>query len=99
MTRLTHKNPIKIKTVVVKEVVIKEVEVIKEVPQKRNPYKIEIFKDKSGKPRWRLVSTNGNILATSEAYERKTTRTKIAKNLANGLGLDGLVESDNTKLL
>lgn len=67
-------------------------------PTKRNPYKIEIFDDKSGKPRWRLVSTNGNILATSEAYERKTTRTRIASNLAKGLGLIGVEESDNNKL-
>jgi len=95
MPRLITRNP-KSKTKIRTKIVIKKV--IKEVPQKRIPYKIEIFNDKSKKPRWRLVSTNGNVLATSEAYARKGTRTKIADNLAKGLGLDGVDESDSTDL-
>ena len=80
--------------------IVEKIRVVKEklAPKKRVPYAIEIFDDKAGKPRWRLVSTNGNILATSEAYERKGTRTRIANNLAKGLGLDGVEESENTKL-
>lgn len=103
MPRLIRRNPktvVKIKKVFkVKKVFVDFVEkIVKEKVSKRIPYKVETFNDNSGKPRWRLVSTNGNILATSEAYERKATRTKIAKNLAKGLGLSGVEESENTKL-
>lgn len=109
MPRLIRRNPeVKVvikrvpkiirKTIVKK--IVEKIRVVKEklAPKKRVPYAIEIFDDKAGKPRWRLVSTNGNILATSEAYERKGTRTRIANNLAKGLGLDGVEESENTKL-
>jgi len=95
MPKLTRKSPktkTKIKTVI-KRVMVKE-----KKESKKIPYKIEIFSDKSKKPRWRLVSTNGNILATSEAYARKNTRTKIAENLASGLGLSGVEESDRVDL-
>jgi len=34
--------------------------------------KYEIYKDKGGKFRFRLVASNGEIIATSEAYESKT---------------------------
>ena len=33
--------------------------------------KFEIFKDKNGKFRFRLKAPNGEIIATSEAYETK----------------------------
>ena len=33
--------------------------------------KIEIFKDKKGEFRFRLVARNGNILCSSEGYKRK----------------------------
>jgi len=35
------------------------------------PAKFEIFKDKAGKFRFRLVAPNGEIIATGEAYESK----------------------------
>jgi len=31
----------------------------------------EVYKDKTGKFRFRLVATNGETIATGEAYERK----------------------------
>jgi uncharacterized protein YegP (UPF0339 family) len=35
--------------------------------------KFEIYKDKSGEFRWRLIHTNGQIIANSgEAYKAKT---------------------------
>jgi uncharacterized protein YegP (UPF0339 family) len=33
--------------------------------------KFEIYKDASGKFRWRLKAPNGEIIASSEAYESK----------------------------
>ncbi|WXG46657.1 MAG: YegP family protein [Candidatus Atabeyarchaeum deiterrae] len=36
----------------------------------------EIFKDKSGKFRFRLKATNGETIATGEAYERKESCIK-----------------------
>ncbi len=33
--------------------------------------KFELFKDKAGKFRFRLIAANGEIIATGEAYESK----------------------------
>jgi uncharacterized protein YegP (UPF0339 family) len=33
--------------------------------------KFEMYTDKSGKCRWRLKASNGEIIATSEAYSSK----------------------------
>ena len=33
--------------------------------------KFEVYKDRSGKYRWRLRATNGEIIASSEAYSSK----------------------------
>ncbi len=35
------------------------------------PARFEMFKDKAGKIRFRLVAPNGEIIASSEAYESK----------------------------
>ena len=37
------------------------------------PGKFEIKKDKSGKFRFNLIAPNGEIIASSEAYEKKTS--------------------------
>jgi uncharacterized protein YegP (UPF0339 family) len=35
------------------------------------PAKFEVYKDKAGKFRFRLVAANGEVIATGEAYESK----------------------------
>jgi uncharacterized protein YegP (UPF0339 family) len=35
--------------------------------------KFEMYTDKAGKCRWRLKAANGEIIATSEAYESETS--------------------------
>ena len=36
-------------------------------------HKFEIYKDKAGEFRFRIVATNGNILASSEGYKAKAS--------------------------
>ncbi len=40
------------------------------------PGKFEIYKDSSGKYRWRLKAGNGEVVATGEAYESKQSAVK-----------------------
>ena len=46
--------------------------------------KFEMYTDKAGKCRWRLKAANGEIIATSEAYESeaacKNGITSVKKN-------------------
>ena len=35
--------------------------------------RFEIYKDKGGEFRFRIVATNGNVLASSEGYSAKTS--------------------------
>ena len=37
------------------------------------PPKFEMYTDKAGKCRWRLKAANGEIIATSEAYESEAS--------------------------
>ena len=43
-------------------------------------YKIELFKSKDG-PRFRIIAKNGNIVASSEAYATKSSRTRTVNQL------------------
>jgi hypothetical protein len=36
---------------------------------------------------WKVLATNGNVLLTSETYENKATRTRVAKNFSTKTGL------------
>jgi uncharacterized protein YegP (UPF0339 family) len=38
--------------------------------------KFELFKDKAGKYRFRLKATNGQVIATGEAYETRASALK-----------------------
>lgn len=40
--------------------------------------KIEVYKDKRNKWRWRIVARNGETLAGSESYKSKTVAAKAA---------------------
>ena len=39
--------------------------------------KFEIYKDKAGEFRFRIVATNGNVLASSEGYSAKASASAI----------------------
>mgnify|MGYP003299760260 FL=1 len=47
-----------------------EDQTVEDVQTAKNP-KFEVYKDKAGKFRFRLKATNGEIIATGEAYESK----------------------------
>ncbi len=40
------------------------------------PGKFELYKDKAGKFRFRLKSSNGQVIATGEAYESRASAMK-----------------------
>lgn len=48
-------------------------------------YRIELFRGKDRQHYWRIVHRNGNILATSEGYTRRTTAARGAERLAQAL--------------
>ena len=37
---------------------------------------------------WVVYATNGNLLLTSETYEKKATRTRVAKNFSEATGIE-----------
>jgi uncharacterized protein YegP (UPF0339 family) len=41
--------------------------------------KLEIFKDRAGQYRWRLIARNGEIVAASEAYVSKSNAERSAQ--------------------
>ena len=42
-------------------------------------YKLELYKSKDG-PRFRIIASNGRIIAGSEAYSSKGARKKLLRN-------------------
>ena len=49
-------------------------------------YSIE-FEDKGKRSWFRIVHANGNIIATSEVYTRKASRTRVANNVSKATGI------------
>ena len=55
--------------------------------------KIEIYQDSSGKYRWRLVSSNGQTVATSgESFASKSNAREAAENVKARAGSAEVVE-------
>lgn len=53
--------------------------------------RFEVYRDKAGKFRWRLKSSNGQIVASGEAYETKAAAingTDSVKRAADGATVD-----------
>jgi uncharacterized protein YegP (UPF0339 family) len=53
--------------------------------------KFEVYKDKAGKFRWRLLAANGENVASGEAYETKAAAikgTEAVQRAADGAKLD-----------
>jgi uncharacterized protein YegP (UPF0339 family) len=63
--------------------------------------KITIFQDKSKKFRFNLKATNGEIIATSEAYSNKSAVLKglasVQKNAATARVVDETLPKENAK--
>ena len=45
-------------------------------------YKIELFDSKDG-PRFRIIASNGKIIASSEAYSSKSVRKRTVNKLVD----------------
>jgi len=55
--------------------------------------KFEWFKDKAGKFRFRLKAANGEIIATSEAYESKDACTNGIESVKKNAPIAKIVEA------
>jgi uncharacterized protein YegP (UPF0339 family) len=56
--------------------------------------KFTIYRDKAGEFRFRLVATNGNILASSEGYKAKASAMKAIERIkSDAAGADVIDES------
>jgi len=55
--------------------------------------KFEIYTDKAGEFRWRLLSRNGKIVAESgESYQKKTALKRAIKSIQEKAGVATVVE-------
>ena len=65
------------------------------------PAKFVVYQDKSKKHRFRLIATNGEIIASGEAYESKASCMKgiksIQKNAPNAVIIDETVAKPDAK--
>ena len=43
--------------------------------------KFQIYKDKAGEFRFRIIATNGNVLAASEGYKAKASAIKAIERI------------------
>jgi uncharacterized protein YegP (UPF0339 family) len=56
--------------------------------------KFEVYKDRSGKYRFRLKASNGQIVATGEAYETKASALKGCESVQKAADGAPIVETD-----
>ena len=56
--------------------------------------KFEVYPDKSGKFRFRLKASNGQVVATGEAYETKSAALKGCESVQRAAAGATVVESD-----
>ncbi len=56
--------------------------------------RFEVYRDKSGQHRWRLVAANGRIVAIGEAHTRKSDAIRACKRLT-----DIAIEAANSPLI
>jgi uncharacterized protein YegP (UPF0339 family) len=56
--------------------------------------KFEIYADKSGEYRWRLVASNGQTVASSgESFDSKANAKRAAENVKEKAGKAAIVEA------
>lgn len=58
--------------------------------------KFEVYQDKAGKFRFRLKASNGQVIATGEAYESKAACLKGVASVQKNAGDAKVVEVDAT---
>jgi len=54
--------------------------------------KFEVFLDTAGEHRWRLKANNGEIVATSEGYTRRSSAIQSAQNVKHWSGSASIIE-------
>jgi uncharacterized protein YegP (UPF0339 family) len=59
--------------------------------------KFVIYKDKAGKFRFRLIATNGEIIAVGEAYESKASCLNGVKSIQKNAPIAGIVDTRERK--
>ncbi len=57
--------------------------------------KFEVYEDRAGKYRFRLKASNGQVVATGEAYETKAAAKKGCESVQNAAAGAAVVESDS----
>lgn len=56
--------------------------------------KFEMYSDKAGKCRWRLKAANGEVIATSEAYESESSCKNGIASVKNNAPIAEIVMVD-----
>jgi len=56
--------------------------------------KFEVYKDRAGKFRFRLKASNGQVVATGEAYETKASALKGCESVQKAADGAQIVETD-----
>lgn len=57
--------------------------------------KFEVYKDCAGKYRFRLKASNGQVVATGEAYETKAAARKGCESVQNAAAGAPIVETES----
>jgi uncharacterized protein YegP (UPF0339 family) len=57
--------------------------------------KFEVYKDRAGKYRFRLKASNGQVVATGEAYETKGSALKGCESVQKAADGAQIVETDS----
>jgi len=57
--------------------------------------KFEVYGDKAGKFRFRLKASNGQVVATGEAYESKAAAKDGCEAVQRAAGGAAIIEADN----
>lgn len=57
--------------------------------------KFEVYKDRAGKYRFRLKASNGQVVATGEAYETKAAAKKGCESGQNAAASAPIIETDS----
>jgi uncharacterized protein YegP (UPF0339 family) len=57
--------------------------------------KFEVYQDRAGKYRFRLKASNGQVVASGEAYETKAAARKGCESVQNAAAGASIVEADS----
>lgn len=57
--------------------------------------KFEVYADRAGKYRFRLKASNGQVVATGEAYETKAAAKKGCESVQNAAAGAAVTETDS----